>query len=72
MLPQIKKHIEKSNLAENLKQLKELQNEINRGLLTASIYRSEVIFLKKQISRKQEKKMFIIQTTKTKNKRIKQ
>lgn len=60
MLPAIKKHIQESNLSENLQQLKELQKEINSGILTVSIYRSELIFLKKEISRKQKKRMFII------------
>jgi phosphoenolpyruvate-protein kinase (PTS system EI component) len=60
MLDVVKKHIQESTLAENLDQLKELQNEINKGLLTVGLYRNEVIFLKKEILRKQEKKMFII------------
>jgi hypothetical protein len=60
MLPAVKKHIKESSLSENLQQLKELQKEINSGLLTSSIYRNELIFLKQEISRKQKRKMFII------------
>ena len=60
MLNVVKKNIQESTLAENLKQLKELQNEINKGLLAAGLYRSEIIFLKKEITRKQKKRMFLI------------